>query len=123
MIFWLIYILLEAVIQFKLISKGNKPNYLQLFIIRGMAAILFGGIVMNVTNWQDGFILLGWQICSFYVLFDIILNCLRKKKWNYKGKESGWLDSLSYPIYYTIKLLTLIFAIIFYLKGLQYWII
>ncbi len=121
MIFWIAYILIEAFIQGKLIEKGYKPSYLVLFLIRAMMSI-FQGILLDCQygTWQYP-ILLGFQICSFEIIFDFFLNLLRMEKWNYKGKSSGWIDKLSYPWWYTLKGITLIAAIILYILGLQYW--
>jgi len=122
MIYWLIYILLEAFIQSKYIKVGNKPPYLVLFLIRGMASIIQGGAILNVQygTWQYP-ILLGFQVCSFWIVFDLFLNYLRGEKWNYKGANSGKLDKISYPYYYILKGISLILCIIFYIEGLKYW--
>lgn len=122
MILWLIYIILEVIIQYRLIKKGRKPIYIQLFTIRGIFSILHG-ILLDVENMTQYGYLLGFQICSFWIIFDLFLNKLRGKSWNYKGKDSGWLDKLEYPKYYTLKIISLIMMVYFYYSGLKYWII
>jgi hypothetical protein len=120
MLIWIIYILSEAYVQYRYIKAGNKPFYLILFIIRGMASI-FHGILLNVQYGTYQYpILLGFQICSFWIVFDIFLNSLRKESFLYKGKTSGWLDKLPYSIYIPLKVVVLIAAIYFYHLGLQY---
>lgn len=121
MIFWLLYILAEAFVQGKSIKDGNKPLYIVLFIIRGIASIIHG-ITLNVQygTWQYP-ILLGFQICSFYTIFDFVLNALRLDPLGYRGKESGWLDKLNDTQWYSLKVICLILSIIFYILGLSYW--
>jgi hypothetical protein len=125
MIFWLLYIIGEAWGQNKfLLSKGKKPFYLLLFLFRGFVSIVFGALILDVQqDLIETVIMLGWQICSFYVLFDFILNKFRGKPWNYKGKNSGWLDKLPYTYWYILKVICIFGAILFYLKGLEIWII
>lgn len=120
MLFWLIYILLEAFVQGKSIQAGNKPSYIILFVIRAMVSI-FHGILLAVQPGAEYWILLIFQICSFYVLFDPILNLLRIKPWDYQGKESGYLDKLPKKTYYALKSVCLFGAIYFYYIGLNYW--
>lgn len=121
MLFWIIYILIEAFIQGKLIKKGDKPNYFVLFLIRGIFAIIHGGPILNVQNNREWLILLGWQTCSFEAIFDFFLNLLRMEKWNYKGHTSGYIDTLPYPWWYTLKIVSIIGAITFYILGLNIW--
>jgi hypothetical protein len=108
---WLLYILLEVVTQWWLITyKKWKPIYINLFLLRGMASIfhallleLMGAIELN--SMRDYLPVLLFQTTSFWILFDLGLNLLRGKKWYYKGKNSGWLDSLPPSIYYTLKII------------------
>jgi hypothetical protein len=122
MLYWLIYILLEAFIQYKSIKAGNKPSYLVLFLIRGIFSILQGGLILDVqyNTWQYP-VLLGFQACSFWIVFDLVLNLLRKEKWDYKGSNSGYLDKIPSSYYLTLKFLVFIGAIYFYLEGLKFW--
>ncbi len=123
MILWLIYILIEAYIQYRSIKAGNKPSYLVLFIIRGMVSI-FHGILLDVQYGTYQYpILLGFQICSFWIIFDLFINFLRKEPILYKGNNSGYIDKLSYSIYIPLKIVVLISAIYLYYLGLQFWII
>jgi len=123
MLFWLVYILSEALIQNRYIKKGNRPIYILLFIIRGIFALLQGAFILDVQNdpWWEWPVLLGWQVCSFWVIFDLILNALRNKDWDYKGENSGWLDTLPYKWWYTGKILAILGIVIFYIIGLQIW--
>jgi len=122
MIFWIVYILAEAFLQYKSISKGNKPNYLQLAIIRGVFSILHG-VLIDVQDIKEYGILVLWQITSFWLIFDPVLNKLRKKSFFYKGKTSGWLDKLPNPLYFYLKIFALLLMIIAYIAGLNIWII
>lgn len=111
MIYWLIFIAIEiARNYYMIVIMKTKPNYLQSFIFRGIAAILHGAYMFDVIGTFDGVIdmsqfnvleLLGFwmpiltiQVCLFFVLFSPLLNLLRGMKWYYLGKESGWLDRI-----------------------------
>lgn len=121
MIFWLLYVLIEAYIQAKLTKLGNRPDYIQLFIIRGIFAIIHGAL-LNVSYYDySSPFLLGFQVFSFYTLFDFLLNFFRGRDWNYKGLNSGWLDKLPYPYWYSLKVVSLLLSIFFYIKGLEYY--
>jgi len=113
MITWFLYIIAEALIQAHYIKEGNRPNYLQLFIIRGMASI-FHGVIVNVQPypWYDYPLLVLWQASSFWIFFDLILNELRGKPLDYKGENSGWLDSLPEFWYWIGKCLSLLMFIV-----------
>ena len=121
MIFWLVYILTEALIQYKLIEEGYKPNYLTLFFIRGVFSLFHAFPILYVSSLHEYITLLIFQICTFWVLFDLILNKLRGKPWSYKGENSGWLDKIDYTIYYKLKSLALFGAIVSYILGLQFF--
>lgn len=120
MLFWLLYILSEALMQYKYIEEGNKPNYGVLFTIRGIFAIIHGA-VLNVQNPTEWIPLLGFQICSFWIIFDLTLNLLRDKNWDYKGKTSGWLDKIPYKYYYILKVFAIFGTVVFYINGLKYF--
>ena len=113
MFLWLLYILFEARLQAYLIDhKGWKPNYIQLFITRGIVSILHGVILDTQAGWEYP-VLVVFQTTTFWIGFDLLLNLFRGKPWNYKGKDSGWLDSLPDDIYWAGKVSALIGAIIF----------
>jgi hypothetical protein len=90
------------------------PNYVVSTIVRGWFFILVG-IMVAVT--PETF--LEWLLfttCSFWVIFDLALNLLRRKKWNYLG-ENSFIDGLGlkYPIpFWVCKFLA--FATIGYLS-------
>ena len=123
LLIWLIYPIIEASLQGYLIQKANwSPNYLQLFIIRGFWAIIFGGVILQL---EYGFIQfaiwLTWCTTSFYIVFNPLLNKLRGKPFDYRGKESGWLDKLlkhdlAYWAFYSICVLL---AVISLIKGIK----
>jgi len=114
MILWLLYPIIEAFAQAYFIKLGNKPNYLQLFIIRGFAATMFGALVVQPEPYLPGILMFIFQVSSFWILFDPILNKLRGKPFTYKGKDSGWLDKLPTSIYWSLKVVALVAAVISY---------
>lgn len=89
---WLAFIGAEVYRNFYLIEKRKtKPIYLQSFIFRGMAAIAHG-ILFNPENMADYLPIFIFQITSFWLLFDLMLNYLRRKPALYMGEQSGWID-------------------------------
>lgn len=120
MIYWLLYVLLEARIQAYLIDKkGWKPIYIQLFLIRGIIALFFGYFILNVSTYQQLAINTIFQASSFWIFFDIFINYFRHKPFLYKGKNSGWLDKLPYSIYIPGKIIALIVMIVSFIIGLK----
>lgn len=113
---WLVYILSEVFVHEYIIEvKKKRPFYLHFFLQRGIASVLHGvlylwlcfesyGVETSIENYIPLFI---FQATSFWILFDLGLNLLRGKKWYYKGKNSGWIDNLPPPIYYTLKIIAL----------------
>lgn len=76
--------------------NGRKPNYLQMFILRGMAAILHG-VLFNPQNWNDYFPVFIFQVTSFWLFFEAGLNIVRNKPLLYYDHfegDSGWIDRL-----------------------------
>ena len=125
---WLVYILSEVFVHEYIIEvKKKRPFYLHFFLQRGIAAILHGvlylwlcfeaqGIETSIKNYLPLFVI---QVSSFWILFDLGLNLLRGKDWWYKGKNSGWVDRLSVYIYWPLKTIALITALIIIVKFLQ----
>lgn len=115
---WILYPIMEAIIQSYLIEEKNwKPNYLMLFTIRGMFSIVHG-IIMNVEPypWYDYPVVVLFQCFTFWIVFDVVLNVLRGKEVEYRGKTSGWLDRLIPEfLYWTLKTLALAGAIIIFM--------
>lgn len=73
---------------------GRKPNYLQVFILRGIAAILHG-IYFNPHNMVEYFPVFVFQVTSFWLLFEGALNVIRKKPllyYDHEEGDSGWID-------------------------------
>lgn len=123
MLFWLAYILSEALVQWRLIKKGWNPHYLTLFFIRGVFSLIHA-FSIGITSWKEYLVLLLFQICSFWSIFNPLLNKLRDKDWDYKGAEeggSGWLDDLPDYAYNVLRIITVLGMIVFYIIGLQYW--
>ena len=107
LLLWLIPIALNVYVD----RDGRKPNYLQMFVIRGFAAILHAIILDVVCDvfpdnlWRYNAIelILIWmpvflfQITSFWILFEIFLNIVRKRELFYfdrQENDSGWTDQI-----------------------------
>lgn len=115
MIFWLLFISLELYRNYFLIEKKKvKPDYMGSFCYR----VFFGAVCLIIANPNfdpagDPFTIIQalpffiFQLSSFYLLFDPLLNLLRGKKWNYRGEDSGWLDKLPLWAYYALKVICL----------------
>ena len=92
-------------------KDGRKPNYLQMFMLRGITAILHG-IVFDMTcrifppdlyrysMWELVLIwtpLFTFQVTSFWILFELGLNLVRGREAFYfdrKERDSGWIDKI-----------------------------
>jgi hypothetical protein len=86
---------------------GRKPNYLLMFILRGMAWILhmalwvpgdWAGTDFEHWVWLK---LILWptifDLTSFWILFELGLNAFRHKGplyYDHKEGDSGWIDRL-----------------------------
>jgi hypothetical protein len=114
MAYWLIFIVVDILLNWQMIRRGVKPIYLVSFFYRGITAILHGGLIMNVHNWRDYWPVFVFQTTSFWILFDLGLNLLRGKPWWYKGASSGYLDRIPTSPFWVLKLLAigLLFAIL-----------
>lgn len=94
MIVWFIFIAFEIARNWYIIERSKaRPNYLISFIFRGMAAIAHG-IMLDVSNPDEWWPVLIFQVTSFFVLFSPILNIIRGKDFDYLGETSGWLDKI-----------------------------
>lgn len=115
MTLWTLAITLELLRNlFLIVGRKRKPNYAQSFVIR-----FFGGLSVLIIEYPQ-FDPLGspitillalpfvvFQITSFYLLFDPVLNLIRGKAWNYRGKDSGYLDRSPLWAYWSLKILCL----------------
>jgi len=111
---WLLFPVAEAVVQGLLFkykpNYGHTPGdafYLILFFLRGIAAILHGAFVVDA---QPGCIvpLFGFYVSSHWLLFDPLLNKIRKKPFDYEGKNSGWLKFIPYKWQAVISLVLIV---------------
>jgi hypothetical protein len=111
LIIWIALVIGEAFIHAEMFKRGVKPIYLQWAIIRGIMAILhgiFSDIIskdLALFSMRDYLPLFFFQVTSHYLIFDYTLNKLRKKDWDYRGEDSGWLDKLPLPVYYALKVI------------------
>lgn len=116
---WFLFIYFEAARNFAIIINGSRPNYLQSFIIRAMAAILHG-VLLDVKDWQEYLTVLIFQVSSFYACFDFILNWMRGKEMFYLGTGS-LIDRIlrDRPVVHLIvKLISFVLMIWFLIKLL-----
>lgn len=122
---WFIFIALEMLRNFTLIKWLEiRPHYGWSRVIRffGWLGFLFYRFPDPASVGFPVLVYTAFQVSSFYLLFDLILNILRKKPIFYRGKNSGELDKLPDTKYYLLKLGTLIVFIlssiaIYYGKG------
>lgn len=110
---WILFIAFEIWRNRRMRLKKEKPNYFKSFGIRGMAAIVHGSAVVAVNDWSEALPTIGFQVASFYLVFDFILNAITGDRWNYQGKSSGYLDRLPMWAYVGLKGLCLIYLIWF----------
>lgn len=92
-------------------SDGQKPNYMVVFIVRAMAAIMhclllevtchiFPEDIYSLTAWEYLVVILPtftFQVTSFWIFFEFGLNTVRGRELFYfdrKERDSGWIDKL-----------------------------
>lgn len=110
---WLGYIIVDAIVNWYIIEKRKVvPNYITLTIVRGWAFILIGILIdVEPNQFIQWF---GFATCSFWLIFDTLLNKLRGKKLFYIGTNSR-IDQfgLKHPvIYFSLKVVAIILAIL-----------
>ena len=98
---WVLYPIAEAIAQrftyFKDLTKKVRPNYLMLWIIRGIAAVVHGALLdVQPEPWYQWPGLVLFQVGTFGLLFDPILNKLLGNGIDYEGENSGWLKGIPY---------------------------
>lgn len=116
---WLLYIAICILYNYVKIKKWKiNPRY----FVSNQWRAFFGLVSLITMSAADGFN--GWDpaylstwipyipnvvyiLSSFYLFFDLGLNALRGKRWNYRGKSSGWLDRSKIVVYYSLKVLSL----------------
>jgi hypothetical protein len=98
--------------------NGRKPNYLQMFIIRGFFAILHA-ILFNPHNTLDWIPILTFQVTSFWIFFELGLNIVRGNDWLYyddREHDSGVIDRLfswaGYEFHAIVKAIVFVFMIL-----------
>ena len=103
---WLLFNALEIARNYILIEVLElRPHYGISAFIRFIAGALFFFYAFPDPA-TAGFPAINYalfQWTSFYVSFDLILNKLRGKDWDYQGKNSGATDSLPKGQYYLLK--------------------
>lgn len=136
MITWLIYPILEALIQYVWIEKvKHRPDYQFVWMVRGAAFFTWAiwmvmriDIYYDVQTYRDtlwiALPLLFWAPTTFFLIFNPLLNKLRGKELNYKGKDSGMFDAWSYSTLRRFRIACAVVAIISFLFGMKwfYWI-
>jgi len=118
---WLLFIALEIGRNYWIIEKWKqRPRYDLAVVFRfgvGAAFFLcrhpeFDPLGDPSTIWP-ALVYFVFQFSSFHLLFDLILNLLRGKAWDYRGKNSGaYFDKGSWARYYTWKVASLLGLIV-----------
>lgn len=117
---WLLYIAACIYLNyFNITIRKKKPVY----FASNQWRVFFGLVFLLIMSAQDGFNGIDFAyprtmipyiphavyiLSSFYLFFDPGLNWLRGKRWNYRGKSSGYLDRSKIVFYYALKLVCLI---------------
>jgi len=90
LLLWLIPIAVNVYID----RNGHKPNYIIVFIVRGMVAILHAAL-FNPHNVYDWLPILIFQVTSFWIFFELALNFVRNNPLMYYDNsegDSGFID-------------------------------
>ena len=98
LIVWLLLIAFNVYLD----RNGRKPDYLVTGILRGIAAILYLGLIWDVqggyslwTDFKEFWSLLLFMGTSYWLFFEVGLNYLRIKPLLYYDRierDSGWID-------------------------------
>ena len=123
---WIIYIAICILYNYIKIEKWKvKPRY----FVSNQWRAFFGLVALILMTVDKGFDPanhfwfqmwkvspeIGYILSSFGLFFDPGLNALRRKPVAYQGKDSGILDKLRKPLYYSLKtlcLVTLVYTLI-----------
>ena len=117
MIYWLIFIALEIARHYRIIEvKKERPSYISSFFFRAFFAIVCLALTYDTfdpfVNFFEFTPYMIFQLTSFWILFDLGLNLVRRKPILYNGENSGWLDDVdevfSIQAYYLLKLVAII---------------
>ena len=112
---WLTFVYFEVGRNFFLIEGLElRPSYGWSKIIRFLAGVgyLLARYPDPATTAFPAIVYALFQISSFYLLFDLSLNLMRNKPWDYQGANSGTLDKLSKRKYYLLKAGTLVILVL-----------
>lgn len=112
---WLLIPIANAVLDWYIIERLKKPiDHLIEFIFRGMAAIIYGSLVLKARGGTHGAMVIVYEVASFYLIFELLLNLLRWKPADYLGKESA-MDRFFYryrALYWILKIFSMAGAIL-----------
>ena len=115
LIFWLLIPLTNAFADAWIIERLKMPiDHLVEFLVRGMFAIVYGAIVFDAQAGTHGAMVILYEVTSFYVVFELALNMLRGKPWNYLGNTASLDKFLSKrrAVYYLLKLISVAGAVL-----------
>lgn len=111
LILWVAFIAADVWCNYYIIEINRaRPNYLLLNIIRGVAFVLYGRFVWDLSLDLQTFYILLCCTTSFSIFFDLALNISRGKHLLYIGQTSGWIDQWGFKnpfLYYIFKVLAL----------------
>ena len=113
---WPVIIAATIFLWYRITVRKVKPTYFASNWSRG----IFGAVCLilmtadsgfdpaNLATWIPALPNIVYIVSSFYLFFDAGLNGLRKLAWNYRGSDSGWLDSMKIAMYHVLKVICLI---------------
>jgi hypothetical protein len=116
-ILWFVIITAFALVDFTIIKKGSRPNYLLSFCIRGFVAIVYLAFMWETQYDLRTLNLILFCLSTFWVTFDIIMGSLLHGDPFYIGPNSGWLDRFAHVnqwtniAYWVLKILALYIAV------------
>lgn len=104
---WLLVPIANAILDWYIIERLKKPiDHLVEVIFRGMAGVLYGALVFDAQAGTHGAMVIVYEVTSFYLIFELLLNLLRWKPADYLGKSSK-LDiflSKNRALYWILKI-------------------
>lgn len=102
--------LANAALDWYLIEKRKTGvNHVAEAIIRGMVIIVYGGAVFDAQPDTGGWVIL-YEVTSFYLIFELALNLMRGRTWDYLGNTSDMdlFFAKRRPLFYVAKIISFI---------------
>ena len=89
---WIVIIVIFAMIDYTVIKKGSRPNYILMFCVRGFVMITYLSLVWDTQYDIRTVNLMIFCLSSFWILFDILMGSMLHGDPFYICQNSGFID-------------------------------